>query len=409
MADVTDPMPPTSTHLWTKEYILLDIISFLFFTSFYLLTSTFQFFVLAHGATVGDLGFVLAVLTVTAVISRPVIGPLIDSLGRRKILLFGLALMTVANLLYLAGNTLWVIIFIRIVQGVGWSMSTTAASTMVNDIVAPDRRGEAMGFYSNFTDLAMAFGPFLGVYITRGTQYTWLFLVGAVCTLAALLFLTGVPERRNASVSPAAGEGRVKIRFQLESRAFLPSLVLLTITFSYASVLGYLPTFVRHAGLTHKFLGIQDYAYFYIFFALTLLFTRGPWGRVYDKRGKSLVIISGIILLVLAMVGLNLVRNLPEMLVFAVLFATGFGAVQPATLAWAVSRTPKARWGKAISTYYTAFDGGMALAYASLGYIIQLASYPAAFLTSAGILLGGLCCFAVMSSVERRKNPSESV
>ncbi|RIV17774.1 MFS transporter [Alicyclobacillaceae bacterium I2511] len=382
-------VPTQKSPLWTRDYILLDSLSFLFFTSFYLLTSTFQFYVLFHGATLANLGLVLALLTITAVVARPFIGPMIDTWGRKRVLLLGVVLLTVANLLYLPSSTLWQISLVRVFQGVGWAMATTSASTMVSDIAAPQRRGEAMGFYSNFTDIAMAVGPFLGVYLTAGDRYNSLFMVAAVAALLAGLVLLPVQDVFQRGAVPA----RFRIRFQIEPRALLPAFVLLTVTFAFAGVIGFLPTFVRHVGLNHKILGIDDYAFFYIAYSLTLLFTRGPWGRLYDRWGKSWTILPGALFVLVAMVWLPMVRLLWQMVLFAALFGAGFAAVQPATLAWTVARTPKERWGQAISTYYTAFDGGMALAYATLGYLAEHFSYSFAFLTAAGVVAVGLVLY----------------
>lgn len=385
-----DPLPQTAP-LWTRDYLLLDVVSFLFFTSFYLLTSTFQFFVLAHGADMSDLGLVLAVLTLTAVIARPWIGPFLDQHGRKPALAIGLVLMAIANLLYLVSDSLFAIIAVRIVQGVGWAMATTAASTMISDVAHPSRRGEAMGFYSNFTDVAMAVGPFLGVYVTRGNIYGWLFVSGAVLAASGLAFLYGVRERFERRASNAERN----VSFRLEPRAVVPSLVLLTATFAYAGVLGYLPTFVKDRGLTHLVLGVSDYAYFYIAYALTLLLSRGLWGKLYDRCGKSCSIIPGVLLMIVGMIMLPSVHDLLGMVMFAVCFGLGFGAVQPATLTWAVARTPQARWGQAVGTYYTAFDGGMAIAYSSLGWMIQRTSYRIGFWVTAALLAFGLMFYLV--------------
>ncbi|CAB1130240.1 Putative MFS transporter [Candidatus Hydrogenisulfobacillus filiaventi] len=378
--------------LWTAAYVRLDLVSFAFFTGFYLYTSTFQFFVLDRGADVADLGLVLAVLTLTAVGVRPLIGPLLDAAGRRPVLLTGLAAMAAASLLYLVSGPLWQVVLIRMLQGVGWSMSTTAASTFIADVVPPSRQGEAMGFYSNFTDLAMAVGPFLGVYLSRGDRFAPLFWAGGAWPLAALLLAAGLRERRRP------GGGRWRIRFRLEPRALWPAGVLFAVTFAYAAVLGYLPPFLRGRGLG------PGYADFYVAYAAVLLLTRGLWGRLYDARGRAWALVPGLVLVAGSMLWLPAVHRLPGLLLFAVLFGLGFGAAQPATLAWTVERVPSAVRGQAIGTYYTAFDGGMAVAYAGIGAVIAHSSYPVGFTLTSAVV--GLALAAFLAAGRRAPDGS---
>ncbi len=105
--------------------------------------------------------------------------------------------------------------------------------------------------------------------------------------------------------------------------------------------------------------------------------------------------------MIVGMIMLPSVRDLLGTVVFAVCFGLGFGAVQPATLTWAVARTPQTRWGQAVGMYYTAFDGGMAIAYSSLGWTIQRTSYRVGFWVTAALLAAGLIFYLVIVAREQ--------
>gem|GEM_PF-4814681 len=78
--------------------------------------------------------------------------------------------------------------------------------------------------------MARAVGPILGVYVTRGKIYGWLFVSGAVLAASGLAFLYGVRECFERRASNA---GR-NVSLRLEPRAMDPSLVLLAAAFAYA-------------------------------------------------------------------------------------------------------------------------------------------------------------------------------
>lgn len=52
----------------------------------------------------------------------------------------------------------------RIVQGIGWGYTTTASGTVPSDLIPAKRRGEGMRYFTLSGNLAMAFGPSLGLF-----------------------------------------------------------------------------------------------------------------------------------------------------------------------------------------------------------------------------------------------------
>ncbi|MDZ5000447.1 MFS transporter, partial [Clostridium perfringens] len=69
--------------LWTKSYIKLTITALLLFSGFYLLMPTLPMFIKELGGSESQVGFIIGVFTISAVIIRPLIGGLMDKYGRR--------------------------------------------------------------------------------------------------------------------------------------------------------------------------------------------------------------------------------------------------------------------------------------------------------------------------------------
>ena len=86
-------------------------------------------------------------------------GRLADMLGRRRILLAGLATFGIASLLSaLAPNAAW-LIAARAMQGVGAGMIMPAAMGIANAAVPPDRRATAIGVVVGAIAVGDAIGP----------------------------------------------------------------------------------------------------------------------------------------------------------------------------------------------------------------------------------------------------------
>ena len=76
--------------LWTKNYIMLTITALLLFSGFYLLMPTLPMFIKQLGGSESQVGFIIGVFTISAVIIRPIVGGLMDRYGRRVFIISGL-------------------------------------------------------------------------------------------------------------------------------------------------------------------------------------------------------------------------------------------------------------------------------------------------------------------------------
>jgi len=381
--------------LWTRDFLLADFTGFLIFGSFYYLMSTLQYYVVGLGGNVAEVGLVQGVFVIVAVLLRPMVGNLLDNRGRRRFLLLGIVIIVVSFLLYpLVPRISWVLA-VRILHGVGWAFVTTAVSTLVADVAPASRRGEAMGFYSNFMDVAMGAGPFIGVLLLQFGGYRAVFLGAALTLLPALGTVGAVREHYQPPPAP------VKRPF-LSRPALLPGLVMITASIGYGCVVTFIPTLATARHITGTFLGVGQYAYFYIAFALTLILTRGPWGRLSDRYGRQAAIIPGLVLMAAGTFTLALTRSFPVLIVAGILYAGGFGSAQPAIMAWTVDRAGRQAWGAAMATFFVAFDGGIGIGSLTMGTMIQHYSYGLAFSVASVLTLIG---FTVYVADRSRRRP----
>ena len=377
---------PEQDRFWTRDFLLVDLTSFLVFGSFYYLLSTLQYYVLKLGGSVASVGLIMGLFTLVAVALRPIVGQLLDSHGRRLLLLAGIVIILVSFVIYPFVQALWWVILVRVLHGIGWAVVPVAASTLVADVVPAKRRGEALGYYSNFMDVAMAAGPFVGVLLLQYGGFQAVFMGAAITLLPALATVGAVRER----YQPTPDRAKSPL---LSRPSLLPGLVMMAGSIGYGCVVSFLPTLVLHRGITGQILGISDYAFYYLIYAVTLLLTRGPWGRLSDRHGRKAAIIPGMLLLAAGTFLLAFTWSFPLLLLVGVVYAAGFGSAQPAILAWTVDRAGHSDRGAAISTFFMAFDGGLGLGALIMGMVIQDFSYQVTFLAATFITLAGFLLY----------------
>jgi EmrB/QacA subfamily drug resistance transporter len=127
-------------------------------------------------------------------------GRLADLLGRRRILVAGLAIFAVCSLAAGLSQTEGVLIAARVLQGVGAAMMAPAALSILTTTFREGRdRNTALGVWGAISGLAAAAGVFLGGVLSEGPGWRWVFYVNVpLCLLAlgaAFRLLTGARKR----------------------------------------------------------------------------------------------------------------------------------------------------------------------------------------------------------------------
>ncbi len=117
---------------------------------------------LSFAASTQDVQWVVIayLLAVTSLIVAA--GRLGDLLGRRRLLLAGIAIFTVASAVGALAPSLWALVAARGVQGAGAALMMALAVAMVGDLVPKERTGRAMGLLGTVSAVGTALGPSLG-------------------------------------------------------------------------------------------------------------------------------------------------------------------------------------------------------------------------------------------------------
>ncbi|NQD37849.1 MFS transporter [Permianibacter sp. IMCC34836] len=115
------------------------------------------------------------------------VGRLGDLIGRRRLLLIGIAIFTVASILCGAAPTLWWLLAARAVQGLGAAIMMALTMAFVGEMVPKEKTGSAMGLLGTMSAIGTALGPTLGGVLISGFGWSALFFINVPLGLLALL------------------------------------------------------------------------------------------------------------------------------------------------------------------------------------------------------------------------------
>ncbi|WP_394233500.1 MFS transporter [Niallia oryzisoli] len=375
--------------LWTKDFIMVSVSNFLLFISFYILMVTLAVYSIdKFHASQSKAGLASSIFVLGAVIVRPIAGKMIERVGKKRLLLLGLSLFLIIMLLYFPVNSLPLLFLIRFLHGFAFGIATTATGTIAADIIPMSRRGEGMGYFATSMNLAMAVGPFIGLFISQNFDHFVIFLVTTVFAVVAIvtsLFLA-IPK-----TSIEAKTFQTKSGFHLGDyfeKSTIPIAILVAVFgFVYSSILSFLSSYAEEINL------VNAASFFFVMYAAFLLVSRPFTGKWFDIKGENMIIYPSIFLFGAGLIILSQAQHAITLLIAGAVIGIGFGTFQSSAQTVAVNLAPKTRTGLATSTFFVFYDFGIGVGPFILGFILPLIGFRSLYFCMAVIVFIGILLY----------------
>ena len=120
-------------------------------------------------------------------------GALADRFGRKRVLMSGLVLFTVASFFCGAAPNLATLVTARAFQGIGAAMQLSAALATLSSFFKGDERARAFAFWGTVVGIGIAMGPIVGGLITQAFGWQWAFYINlpigavSIATIVAVI------------------------------------------------------------------------------------------------------------------------------------------------------------------------------------------------------------------------------
>jgi MFS family permease len=148
----------------------------------------------AVGLTDAQVGLILGLQLITAMVGKPLTGRLSDRLGRKPMILAGLLLCALMLPLIPLTRIFGVLVLESILFGLGMAVVTPSTTALVTDLSRAGGYGAALGVFGTIWDVGEALGPILvgaliGVFVGATNAYLPAFvIIAAIMTASALAF-----------------------------------------------------------------------------------------------------------------------------------------------------------------------------------------------------------------------------
>ncbi|WP_270781604.1 MDR family MFS transporter [Lactobacillus amylovorus] len=156
------------------------------------------------------MNWVVSIFLLMTAVSTPLYGKLADSIGRKPVFLFGIALFVIgSSLCGLAQNMIELILF-RVIQGLGSGAVQPVAYTIIADLYTSQKRAKMLGLNSGFWGVASVIAPLLGGFIVQHLSWHLVFYINVpIGIIAFLLVLVYLREPKHKSSSKLDLQGTI--------------------------------------------------------------------------------------------------------------------------------------------------------------------------------------------------------
>jgi DHA2 family multidrug resistance protein len=157
------------------------------------------------GATVDEVAWVATGYILASVVVMPLNGWLTALLGRKTFYAVSLALFTVASILCGSARSIWVLVFYRVIQGLGGGALQPTAQAILFETFPPQRRGAAMAIFGMGAMVGPAIGPALGGWIVDNASWPLIFYINIPIGIVAFLMTLAFIPNPKYIVKPKGG------------------------------------------------------------------------------------------------------------------------------------------------------------------------------------------------------------
>lgn len=336
---------------YSKNFWILSFAMFLFMTSFNLILPELNHFITDLGGA-NHKGLIITLFTISAAVSRPFSGKLSDTIGRKKVMIFGLIVCFIVSLLYPLSVSVWFFLGLRFLHGFSAGFLPTGATAMVTDLLPAESRGQGMGIWGTFISLGIGVGQSLGSFIYNEWGMNNLFLFSSFIAVVSGILILFVKETliKTEKFKPQLLQISLTDVFE---PSVLPAAMVMFLSATCSGII-----FVLTPDMS-TFLGIENKGWFFGIYVISTILVRLLTSSVSDKLGRRKTLIIGILFLIVSMIMIGYAKDWKAYTTASIVFGIATGISSPTLFAWTADLSHPERRGVGSGTMFIALELGI--------------------------------------------------
>jgi MFS family permease len=368
-----------------REVAILTAVSFTVALGFGIVAPDIPAFARHFGVSTAAAASVVSAFALMRIAGALPAGRLVDRFGEPTVMASGIAIVAVSSIVAGFSGSFAELLILRGAGGLGSAMFGVSAQTLLLVSVPGEDRGRASGLYAGGFLVGGITGPALGGLIAAWSMRAPFIIYGVMLIVPGAIAVIALRGRSGRGSGDQLPVTRIlaEVAHALRDRAFRAAAAA-NLADGFAAIgvrSAIVPLFVRdvlHRSAIWTGIGFGVVA---VLNAATLL----PGGWLADRFGRRPVIVGGCLVSAGGMIMLALLPGPGGYLAALAVFGLGSGLldVGPAAM---VGDILGGRGGTVVASYQMSGDIGAVAGPVTAGYLVDVASYQAAFGLAAGVL-----------------------
>jgi len=376
------------------------IITTICFVDTHLLVPIIALYSSSLGASVGMIGLIVGLYSVTNIPANVFFGRIIDRVGFKKPLTVGLLGDAICMFCYSICRLPVHLAVLRGFHGLMGGVAGPATMSAAAERADTGQRGRTMGFYGMALAMATLVGYGLSGVLASRLGYTSVFYFGSALLLVGMLLAFALPRsevtaREKVDISP--GEQFRKISRLFQKKELIASYgCIFAIYFAFGGIVTLLPLHIKSLGMETFHVGML-LTIFVVFFILIQF----PSGIISDRVGRWIPIITGLLIGIIFLIVLPRVDTFIMLAVIMALYGTGYALVFPSISALIVDHTAPEEQGVATGIFHGLLTAGVAVGAPVMGWATGLVGIELGLTLSSGVIALVLILILAMLGTHR--------
>nr|WP_320025070.1 MFS transporter [uncultured Acetobacterium sp.] len=369
--------------LWTKDFVMITIISFLTFLVFYVLLAGLPLY-LAGTLQIGidKVGLVITLFLLAAILIRPFAGQWVSSFSQKKLLILSSIAFFICTCLYPLATSLPILLVLRVFHGLTFGILTTVKGTICAENIPDSHRGEGLSCFSLAMCLAMVFGPYIGLTLANIDTFQLAFILCILISGTTIIFamIIQIPEKAvpKPKLSQPAG---FSVHDLFDKKAAPYAVTIFILACAYSGISSFLALYANNLDLS------AASSYFFLVYAVAMLIFRPFAGRWSDKFGINIIIYPCLILFAVGMFLLSQAHTTAIILIAGAIIGVGYGSITPLFQTQIINSLEPYRVGIANSIYFNFTDIGWAAGAYIWGIVADHTGFRSIFLIGIALII----------------------
>ena len=362
---------------------ITSAVTFLGFLDTTLLIPVMALYAAELGASIGIIGLIIGLYSITNTPANVLFGWLMDRIGYKVPLIAGLIGDALSMFLYSMSRLPVHLALVRALHGTSGGL-VGPATMSIFATSGGTAKGRTMSIYGMAIATATLVGFGLSGVIASRLGYNALFLFGTIMLAVGAGLGCLLPgERYQIAAKATQGEGLRKVVDLLRRKELIVAYCsIFAQYFTFGGVVTLLPLYIKGLGMEAFHVGMLLAT-----FAIVFIIAQFPSGAISDKAGRRIPTAAGLSLSTASLVILPSLATFPLLAGVMALYGLAYGILFPSISAMVADHTAPEERGMATGIFHALLTTGVAIGAPIMGWVGGVVGIELGLALSSGIMV----------------------